>query len=163
MLGGPGGAGKSQVFAAITEFYKCVNHIHQLKICGPISLAANNVGGSTCHSEASLCISRDTMHAAMPSGETVCTNLEQRWRGYTGFICDEINFLGLANIGYMSENIKIATQIYEDSGVFGNLTVIFAGDPAQLPPPKAKPLYDHYTLTYYKKTSDLNALSTKTK
>ncbi|KIJ25641.1 hypothetical protein M422DRAFT_273398 [Sphaerobolus stellatus SS14] len=69
MLGGPGGAGKSQVFAAITEFYECLNQIHQLKICAPTGLAANNVGGSTCHSEASLRVSRQNMHNDNPGGE----------------------------------------------------------------------------------------------
>ncbi|KIJ42107.1 hypothetical protein M422DRAFT_123095, partial [Sphaerobolus stellatus SS14] len=54
MLGGPGGAGKSQVFDAIKDFYKALGHFNQLKITAPTGLAANNVGGSTIHSEASL-------------------------------------------------------------------------------------------------------------
>ncbi|KIJ35321.1 hypothetical protein M422DRAFT_180917, partial [Sphaerobolus stellatus SS14] len=54
VLGGPGGAGKSQVFDAIKEFYSQMGHAFQIKITAPTGLAANNVGGSTIHSETSL-------------------------------------------------------------------------------------------------------------
>ena len=63
----------------------------------------------------------------------------------------------------MSEIIKTAMQTHEDRSVFGNLNILFAGHPAQLPPPKSRPLYDHCTLACYKGTSDLNGLNTQIK
>ncbi|KAJ3931072.1 MAG: hypothetical protein NXY57DRAFT_896860, partial [Lentinula lateritia] len=63
------------------------------------------------------------------------------------------------NIGILSEYCSIAKGITEHS--FGKLNIITCGDPAQLPPPRAKPLFDHELVKCYESTH-LNALNSKT-
>ena len=71
MIAGPGGTGKSQVFDAIRDFYTLLDHAYQLKITAPTGLTANNIGGSTIHSEGSLHVSRKALHADGWQGETL--------------------------------------------------------------------------------------------
>ena len=158
MLGGPGSAGKSQVFDAIKEFYICLNHGSQLKVTAPTGLAANNVGGSTIHSEASLRVSRKTMYSSGKNGETCRTKLEERWTSTTAHISDEIYFLRVLDFALMSENLRLAKHVIEEDGIFGNLDVLFAEDPAQLGPPNATSLYDH-KLAKVHTTTKLNGLN----
>ena len=162
MLGGPGGAGKSQVFDAISEFYKQLDQSYQLKITAPTGLAANNVGGTTTHSEASLRVKRSRMCADNKQGQTLRSNLEQRFNGCTAMITDEIYFLGADDNALLSQNLCIARHVNDDASVYGNLNVLFAGDPAQLPPPMATSLYDHTLVKCYESKS-LNGLNEKTK
>jgi hypothetical protein len=77
-------------------------------------------------------------------------------------ITDEIYFLGASDNGLLSENLKIARHIIDDSLVYGGLNVVFAGDAAQLPPPKATPLFDHVLLKCYE-SNDMNGLNEITK
>ncbi|KAF8575304.1 hypothetical protein K439DRAFT_1270377, partial [Ramaria rubella] len=107
MIGGPGGAGKYQVFDAIGEFYDQLHHADQLKITAPTGLSANNVHGSTTHSEGALHVSRKSMRAEGCQGERLHSNLEDCFRGITLMITDEIYFLGAADNGLLSENLRI--------------------------------------------------------
>ena len=151
MLSGPGGAGKSQVFDALRTFYAALGDSDLLKITAPTGLAACNVGGSTIHSEASLCVSHASMLADTPNGEKNRTGLEQRWQGITTLICDEIYFLSLSDFAHLSENLQIAKEVTNPDTILGNMNVLFAGDPAQLPPPNADALFNHKIVQAWKK------------
>jgi len=143
ILGGPGGAGKSQVFDAIREFYILLGHETQLKITAPTGLAANNVGGATIHAEASLRVEYATMHSGSKHGQACRTNLEEKWLSITAHISDEIYFLGVLDFAQMSQYLQLAKQVIEEDVILGNLDTLFAGDPAQLPAHNATSLYDH--------------------
>jgi hypothetical protein len=149
IIGGPGGTGKSQIFEAVYEFYKLLGHAYQLKITAPTGLAASNIGGSTLHSEASLCVSRKKLHSNTTQADKLKQNIENRFYGVNTLICDEIYFLGASDLNQASENICLARDMQDDPQPFGNLNLIFAGDPAQLPPPRAKTLYDYDLVKLY--------------
>ncbi|KIJ34389.1 hypothetical protein M422DRAFT_263526 [Sphaerobolus stellatus SS14] len=108
ILGSPGGAGKSQVFDAIKEFYSQMGHASQIKITAPTGLAANHVGGSTIHSEASLRTKQDVLYTDTPAGQQLRSNLEERWFGISAHISDEIYFLGALDFQLMSKNLRLA-------------------------------------------------------
>jgi hypothetical protein len=77
-------------------------------------------------------------------------------------ITDEIYFLGADDNALLSQNLCIAHHVNDDASVYGNLNVLFASDPAQLPPPMATSLYDHTLVKCYESKS-LNGLNEKTK
>ena len=74
----------------------------------------------------------------------LCSNLEECFQGTTIMITNEIYFLGAADIGLLSENLKMAHHIMDDYSVFENINVVFAGDAAPLPPPKAVSLFSSH-------------------
>ena len=116
----------------------------------------------TTHSEGSLCVNRKALHVDGHQCKMLCSNLEESFQGTTIMITDEIYFLGAADVGLLSKNLKIACHIMDDSSVFGNINVVFAGDAAQLPPPKAVSLFDHTLLQCYE-SNDMNGLNEMTK
>ncbi|KAJ3899400.1 hypothetical protein F5879DRAFT_810963, partial [Lentinula edodes] len=63
------------------------------------------------------------------------------------------------NISILSEYCSIAKGITEYP--FGQLNLVTCGDPAQLPPPRARSLFDHELVKCYESTH-LNALNSKT-
>ena len=102
------------------------------------------------------------MHSDTPAGQKARSNLEERWSGKTTSITDEVYFFGASDFGLFSENLCIAHQTEQPGSIFGDMNVIFAGDPAQLPPPHASALYD-WTLVNCYSTQSLNALNENTK
>ncbi|KAJ7615521.1 hypothetical protein FB45DRAFT_690755, partial [Roridomyces roridus] len=103
LVTGPGGTGKSRIFEAWTEFHELIELSEQLRLTGPTGIVASDIGGSTIHSEASLCVRRNKMKASTPQASKLRESLENRFRPTRTLIVDEIYFLGASDISILSE------------------------------------------------------------
>ena len=56
-------------------------------------------------------------------------------------IVDEVSFMNRTDFENLNRNLNVLCNADESREKFGNLQVLFAGDFAQLPPPKSTPLY----------------------
>nr|GAT47507.1 ATP-dependent DNA helicase [Mycena chlorophos] len=154
LVTGPGGTGKSQIFKAWKEFHSALDILAQLRLTGPTGVVASDIGGSTTHSEVSLCVARTAMNASDRKGEKLRKSLEERLAPVRTMVVDEIYFLGAKEASLLSEYLSVAKGITVHP--FGNLNIIACGDPCQLPPPGGKSLFDRELVGCYK-SNNLNA------
>jgi hypothetical protein len=159
LVTGPGGTGKSRIFEAWTEFHSELHCSHEFRLTAPTGVVASDIGGCTIHSEAALCVKRDNMKADTPGGRKIRDALEERFSLLRTLVIDEIYFLGPKDISILSEYCGIAKGITEYP--FGRLNIAASGDPCQLPPPNAAPLFDRELVRCYE-TDKLNALNSST-
>lgn len=154
LVTGPGGTGKSRVFDAWTEFHAVLKQSGSFHLTAPTGVVASNIGGSTTHSEVSLCVKRKYMKAITPQGQKVRSALEDRLASVQTLVVDEVYFLGASDMSVLSEYCSIAKGVTEY--LFGRLNMVTCGNPCQLPPPQAKTLFDRELVNCYK-TNTLNA------
>ncbi|KAG5461828.1 MAG: hypothetical protein BJ554DRAFT_5921 [Olpidium bornovanus] len=83
---GPAGTEKSQIFAAIAEFFNIMNAKKLLKMTTPTGMAAVNIRGCTIHSEAKLRMSKQKLMSTKKTRE----DLETRWAEASCLLIDEI-------------------------------------------------------------------------
>ncbi|KAJ6487967.1 hypothetical protein C8R45DRAFT_762186, partial [Mycena sanguinolenta] len=103
LVTGPGGTGKSRIFEAWTEFHSLIQASDKLRLTGPTGVVASDIGGSTTHSEISLCVARDNMKATTPSGRKLRQGLEERLAGVETLVVDEVYFLGVTDMSVLNE------------------------------------------------------------
>ncbi|KAJ6515716.1 hypothetical protein C8R45DRAFT_811134, partial [Mycena sanguinolenta] len=103
LVTGPGGTGKSRIFEAWTEFHALIGAADKLRLTGPTGVVASDIGGSTTHSELSLCVKHENMKADTPNGKKIRETLEKRLAGVETLIVDEVYFLGAADMSVLNE------------------------------------------------------------
>ena len=124
-LGGPGGTGKSRVVSALREFFDLQQECRRFRLAAYTGVAAMNIGGATLHS---LLQMNDSGRQASARTKR---DLAAMWDGVDYLFVDEVSMIGCE----MMHNISVAlTEAKGKTSAFGGLSVIFAGDFAQLPP-----------------------------
>ena len=135
-LTGPGGSGKSRVINALRAYAK--NLCTQLRVtCDRRTIittaitgtAAVGIGGETTCSACSL---RTNLHNIKHNED---------FDNSVMVIVDEVSFMNKTDFENLNRHLNIICDADESKEKFGNLQVLLAGDFAQLPPPKATPLY----------------------
>jgi hypothetical protein len=124
-IGGMGGTGKSQVLKALQQFFKVRNESHRFMVVAPTGSAASLLGGSTYHS----------LFGINDYNEKGLTNLAQvrtRLVGVDYIFLDEVSMLSCHDLYRIACQIAIALNVPDQPS--GGLSMIFAGDFAQLPP-----------------------------
>ena len=135
-LGGPGGTGKSRVIHALTDFFKCQNQSRRLRLAAFTGVAAKNIGGTTLHT--ALCMSPAAKKKS--DGNKTRANLMAMWSSVDYLFVDEVSTIGCSFLVDIHNALVSATG---HTDLFGGISVIFAGDFAQLPPVLDTKLYTH--------------------
>lgn len=126
-LGGTGGTGKSQVLKALSYFLEERKESHRFAVAAPTGSAASLIGGSTYHSLLAF--------GPNDTAEGVGASKVQDTLGPVEVIfIDEVSMLSTFDMYRISAQLCIAFKNY--TVPFGGKSVIFAGDFAQLPPPR---------------------------
>jgi PIF1-like helicase len=130
---GTAGTGKSFLIDSIRSLFADRNASQSLKITAPTGIAAANISGSTIFSLLSI---------QTPSlTGTRLLSLQLLMKDVRLLIIDEYSFLSITVIDTLDRHLR---SIYPHSPrPFGGLHIMLCGDPAQLPPVLAQPLYAH--------------------
>jgi hypothetical protein len=134
-LGGMGGTGKSQVIKALIMFYQNIGQHDSFQVIAPTGTAACLVGGSTYHSLLGFGRSKQSKATVVDS------SLRDRFRRITTLFLDEVSMVSCEDLFEISHRLCALTGNY--AAPFGGISMIFAGDFAQLPPagPGSRALY----------------------
>ena len=133
-IGGPGGTGKSRVIQALTSYFACTNQQRRLRLASYTGIAALHVNGVTLHSALAL----EQRRGDGPSARTK-RDLQAMWEGVDYLFIDEVSMIGCRFLTQISEALADAKSVTERP--FGGLSIILAGDFAQLPPVGETRLY----------------------
>jgi ATP-dependent DNA helicase PIF1 len=130
---GTAGTGKSFLISAIRSLFAERSCTTQIKVTAPTGIAAANISGSTIHSLLAL------LNATLTSQKLVA--LQKTMRNVRLLIIDEFSFLSAAVFDTLDRHLRL---IFPHSHLpFGGLNIVLCGDPAQLPPVRAQPVYAH--------------------
>lgn len=132
-LGGAGGTGKSQVIRAVSAFFQRRNEARRFRVAAYTGVAARNIGGMTLHSSLSL-----NQRKKCKGESRTRRDLAAMWDGVDYLFIDEISMIGCRML------LDISNALCEATGKnrpFGGLSIILAGDFAQLPPVTETRLY----------------------
>ena len=126
-LGGSGGTGKSRVITALTYYFNECGEARRLRLASFTGIAAKNINGTTLHTALAL---NQGQKGRKAKGKTKA-DLIAMWLGVDYLFVDEISMIGCTLL------LQIHEALVEAKGCtqpFGGISVIFAGDFAQLPP-----------------------------
>jgi ATP-dependent DNA helicase PIF1 len=128
---GTAGTGKSYLINAIRQLFKDQGCTSAVKITAPTGIAAANIRGSTIFSLLSLLshtLSGERLHRLQTAMVGVCL-----------LIIDEYSFLSIGTLEKLDDQLH---RIFPHSTrPFGGVNIVLCGDPAQLAPVRALPLY----------------------
>ena len=127
-LGGPGGTGKSRVIAALTDYFAQCGESRRLRLTSFTGIAAKNINGTTLHT--ALALNQFQKNRKKGNGKTKA-DLIAMWIGVDYLFVDEVSMIGCSLLLQIHEALVDAKGCTEP---FGGMSVIFAGDFAQLPP-----------------------------
>jgi len=150
VLVGPGGTGKSYLIDTMTmkiqqslgpsqdqESGTTRGSRHTLLVKTAFTgLAASNIGGITLHS-ALECAGRSML---TDMTEATLVRLQRDWSSVKVLVIDEISFVSAANLNTISQRLG---RVFPSKShlPFGGLHVLMCGDPFQLSPVGARPLW----------------------
>ena len=131
IINGVAGTGKGYLINGVYNHLKdkCI-------VTATTGKASYNINGVTVHSLLRLPINSTTQKDL--SGQAL-SRIQERLRGVDYLLIDEYSMLGQTTMGWIDRRCKQATGMQEI--LFGGISVILIGDPAQLPPVGDKPLY----------------------
>ena len=109
-------------------------------LTAPTGVAAFNINGATIHS--ALSISTDMSLPYQPLGEEKISTLRNKLGQLQILIIDEISMVGQKLLCYIHGRLRQIKQCRNHTP-FGNVSILAVGDFYQLPPVKAKSLYQH--------------------
>eukprot|EP00752_Nemacystus_decipiens_P005573 g5042.t1 len=144
LLTGTAGTGKT---VDIRKMVRVVGR-ERFKVLAPTGNAACAIEGKTIHG--GLRIPVQNCHSADPSamGESALRDLQQRMQGVDFTLVDEFSMVGQDLLGLISARGKQAVEGHGHDGdddrhldIYGGLSVILVGDPGQLPPVGAEPMW----------------------
>ena len=126
-LGGPGGTGKSRVIAALTDYFARNGESRRLRLASFTGIASKNINGTTLHTALAL-----NQHQKKKSGNgKTKMDLIAMWTGVDYLFVDEVSMIGCNLLLQIHEALVDAKGCTDP---FGGVSIIFAGDFAQLPP-----------------------------
>lgn len=134
-LGGKGGTGKSKVIIAMQEYFIQRGEERRFRLSSFTGVAARNISGMTLH--AALMFNQHSSSARSAKGKR---DLMALWEGVDYLFIDEISMVGCAMLHDISHALSVAKG---NDSAFGGISVVFAGDFAQLPPVLQTRLYTH--------------------
>ena len=125
-IGGMAGTRKSQVLKAMMRLFEVWNESHWFVVVAPTRNAASLLGGSTYHS----------LFGVNDWGNCPeqMSKIRARLVGIDYVFLDEVSMLSCCDVYCLSRQIIWITG--DKQSAFGSLNIIFAGDLAQLSPPK---------------------------
>ena len=135
---GTAGTGKSFLINAIRQLYYQRNCSQSLKVTAPTGIAASNIYGCTVYSLLGL------MNEEL-NGEQL-HSLQATMSGVNLLIIDEYSFLSIAVIDALDRRLRVVFPRKSDIP-FGGMNILLSGDPAQLPPVRAQPVYAYSGVT----------------
>ena len=127
-LGGTGGTGKSRVIAALTDYFVLNGESRHLRLASFTGIASKNINGTTLHM--ALALNQHQKKSKSGNGKTK-TDLIVMWTGVDYLFIDEISMIGCNLFLQIHEALVNAKGCTE---LFRGISIIFAGDFAQLPP-----------------------------
>jgi hypothetical protein len=143
-LGGMGGSGKSAVFNAIKDFFIARKEGYRFMVLGPTGSTAALLNGSTSHSVFRIprerkSRNRDDMDG-IPNDAATIAAINERLQGVQYVLPDELSMVSCEDLQILASQAAKARNIHDLE--FGGLSVIRAGDFAQLPPVSGDALYN---------------------
>ena len=144
-LNGSAGTGKSRIINAVKDFFDIRGEDRKFRLASYMGIAARNINGMTLHQL--LCLKSNT---SVRKNTKALQELKNIWEGVEYLFIDEVSMIGCKFLYKISETLSNVTG---DTRAFGGLSVIFAGDFAQLPPVKATRLYAHIDTRRREQTS----------
>ena len=134
-INGPAGTGKSRVINAIKNFFDDRGETRKFQLASYMGIAAKNINGMTLHQLLCLNEKKNSRKNAK-----ILEELRGLWEGVKYLFIDEVSMIGCKFLSKISEVLGDAMG---DTRPFGGLSIIFAGDFAQLPRVKTTRLYAH--------------------
>ena len=131
IINGVAGTGKSYLINGLYNHLKdkCI-------VTATTGKASYNINGVTIHSLLRLPNNSATQKDLLGRG---LSRIQERLQHINYLLIDEYSMLGQTTMGWIDRRCKQATGLQEL--LFGGMSVILIGDPAQLPPVGDKPLY----------------------
>ncbi|KAF5328283.1 hypothetical protein D9611_014755 [Ephemerocybe angulata] len=136
-IGGMGGTGKTRVIDSLRYWFTIRSEANRMAVTAPTGAAASVVRGSTYHSY--LGVATGDRRAYAPRGGRALDEARLRMRGVDYIFMDEISMVSCQDLYLIDKRLKDVTTL-EDMP-FGGLSIIVAGDFAQLPPARGLSLY----------------------
>ncbi|RXW13797.1 hypothetical protein EST38_g12057 [Candolleomyces aberdarensis] len=136
-IGGMGGTGKSTVIDALKLWFQERGESYRMIVLAPTGAAASIIGGSTYHSY--LGVKTGERRAASSGDDPSLDDARKRMFGVVYVFLDEISMVSCQDFYLIDLRLKDITKVHDLP--FGGLSMIVAGDFAQLPPAKGVPLY----------------------
>lgn len=133
-MGGMGGTGKTRVIKSLQKFFENRKELHRFIVLGPTGTSAALLAGSTYHSFLGLKINDKAKNENISVAQ-----LKARLEGVDYIFLDEVSMAACHAMYKISAQIAKATDIKDKP--FGGISIIFAGDFAQLPPVGGASLY----------------------
>lgn len=143
LLNGAAEMRKTQVIHALKDFFYSCNKSCQFHICSYMNIAARNIADIMLHS--ALCIRLNDTIKSKSTGE-----LMRMWDGTDILFIDEVFMLSCWFLCQISRTLYMAKS---NSLPFENISIIFAGDSAQLLLIVEKCLYSYINTAKYGKIS----------
>lgn len=125
-MAGAAGTGKSCVINALKDYFEQHNQAQRFWVCSYMGIAAHNVSGMTLH--LALAINQANSSKGHSNADQ---DLIACWEGVDYLFVHEVSMISCRFLCLMSERLSVAKG---NTGAFGGINVIFAGDFAQLPP-----------------------------
>lgn len=130
---GTAGTGKSFLINTIRSLFADHDCTTELKVTAPTGIAAANISGSTVYSLLAL------LNTTLTSQKLVA--LQKNMHDVRLLIIDEYSFLSAAVFDALDRHLRLIFPLSRLP--FGGLSIVLCGDPAQLPPVRARPVYAH--------------------
>ena len=127
-IGGMGGTGKSHVLEAISSFFNIKKESYRFITVAPTGTAAALISGSTYHSVFGI----NEMSNEVQTTKTL-VQVHTRLQGVDYVFMDEVSMLSAHDMFKISA--QLCKVMNNPTTPFGGLSMLFAGDFAQLPPP----------------------------
>ena len=147
-LGGMGGTEKTQVLKALIQFFKVTNQSHRFVVVAPTGSAAALLGGSTYHY---LFGFNERPDENLPNKTLL--QLRARFEGVDYIFFDKVSMLSCYDMYRISA--RLAKILNVTHLPFGGMSMVFAGDFAQLPPAIGQEHASLYSRTVGKKSTSL--------
>jgi hypothetical protein len=130
---GTAGTGKSYLINAVRQRFRRDGEEDRVKVSAPPGIAATNISGTMIYLLLVL------MKATLTSQRLL--GLQQLMQEVKLLIIDEYSFLSAAFFDLLDQRLR---SVFPHSHrPFGGLNIVLCGDPAQLPPVCAQPMYAH--------------------
>ncbi|KAF5309724.1 hypothetical protein D9611_014437 [Ephemerocybe angulata] len=136
-IGGMGGTGKTRVIDSLRSWFDIRSEHNRMAVTAPTGAAASVVQGSTYHSY--LGVATGDRRAYTQRGGKALDEARLRLKGVNYVFMDEISMVSCQDLHLIDLRLKDITRL--DDLPFGGMSMIVAGDFAQLPPARGLSLY----------------------